>query len=479
MSKNIKHKGSVLVFALIVLSFILISAFTVASVTLIERRSANVSVNSTTAFQNSDKGMEDFLQQLYKDMQQTDTLDNLAVRLNDVYGGEQYVCSPGTEDGKVAAYIGNVNTEFIISAYKEGKISESDTRSGWRSVLPITDCSEQLANVSRFKVAGNYNSAVRAVFVKLRNSLTRGLLAHWSFEDRAQIERFAIDGNASSVAYIAQDFSKNDHTLTLCKIAADSADLPITVELPETDYDLTIDSFAECGNDEATGMDPKKNGAWVGGIVEELGTFGGALGNNDAKEALFFDGIDDYLAMNVDSNCHDDMTNCVNTSLNEDKLQPEDGISISLWVKPDNNASGTIISRHNGDKGYRIYLENGNVCFQLNNNTEVCSSSAINDNDWHHVVGRWQKAKAGGNAFFSLNVDDDLKIESTSTVREISYGENKPLYVGASDETMGFFKGRIDDVRIWDRELTDEEVDRLCLDAQGTAQEFDCLLTKK
>lgn len=479
MSRNVKHKGSVLVFALIVLSFILISAFTVASVTLIERRSANISVNSTTAFQNSDKGMEDFLQQLYKDMNQTDTLDDLADRLNDVYGGGQYICSPGTEDGKVAAYIGNVNTEFIISAYKEGKIvSGNDTRSGWRSVVPITECSEQLANVSRFKVAGNYNSAVRAVFVKLRNSLTRGLLAHWSFEDRAQIARLALD-DASRVSYIAQDFSKNDHTLTLCKIAADSADMPITVDLPETDYDLKIDSFAECGNDATTGMDPKKDGAWVGGIVEELGTSGGALGNDDAKEALSFDGIDEYLAMNVDGDCEDDVTNCVDTSLNEDKLQPEDGISISLWVNTD-DVSGTIISRYNDSKGYRIYLENGKSCFKLNNNTAVCSSNAINDTNWHHLVGRWQKAKTGGgNAHFYLIVDDQV-MESISTVNKISYDdvEKSLVYVGASDETTDFFKGKIDDVRIWDRALTDEEVDRLCLDAQGSTQTFDCLLTK-
>lgn len=463
-----KYKGSILVFALIVLSFILIAAFTVAGVTLVERRSANISVNSTVAFQNSDKGMEDFLQQLYKDMKQTDTLGDMAERLKEVTGGS-YVCTSSTDED-IAAYIGNVNTEFIISAYKEGDITASgDTRSGWRAVVPITECTEQLANVSRFKVAGNYNTAVRAVFVKLRDSLTRGLLVHWSFEDRAQAARLTNDAD-KKVSYIAQDTSKNKHVLTLCKMEDD--DIAIENEDGEKLGDIKV--FSECSKADPY-MIPKKEGdcdecdtkgAWVDGIVKELGSVGGALGDDSSTEALYFDG-DDYLAMNVADDCDTDhgTFNCI-VKDEEDELSPENGITISLWVKPKNDTSdGVLLARRDGTKGFKLYLDDGKFCFQINNVTATCSDTADGD-AWHHVVGRWEEPHSGSRSI-DIIVDDKKKEGSASFSGPIGDVQGEVLYIATADGSTEFFTGTIDDVRIWNRALTDEEINRLCVDAQG------------
>ncbi len=453
------RKGSIVVFALIVLSFILIAAFSVAAVTLVERRSANISVNSTTAFQQADKGMEEFLQQLYKDLEQTDTLDDLTNKLNDIYGPNIYAC----QDPSVSAsestpsYIGDENTEFIISAYMEKPVGAHD--SGWdnNDLIPIRACDTELADVARFKVAGNYSTAVRAVFVKLRDSLTRGLVAHWSFEDRAINARLT----GKDEAHIAQDFSKNDHILTLCH----PEDLPIKVELTDGTDMGDVVSFTDCeeNNDFIV---PEKDEAWVEGFVLET-VDAGPLGD-DAQEAIYFDG-NDYLAMYAKDSCATDDYNCVENDT-ENKIDFTSGITISLWTKLDSTPStGTLVSQYDSDDGFKVYLDTtGKPCFMVQDK-EACTDDAIDDK-WHHIVGRWREGEA-----VKIIVDDEEK-EGEALSTDITVPD-ETLFVGSSDGSTpaDFYKGAIDDLRMWDRSLTDAEINRLCTIAQGSPEDPDDL----
>jgi len=59
-------RGSSLVFSLVVLSFLLMSAVSLAVVSVTNRRSALASKNSTLAFQVADTGAEEILYQIYK-----------------------------------------------------------------------------------------------------------------------------------------------------------------------------------------------------------------------------------------------------------------------------------------------------------------------------------------------------------------------------------------------------------------------------
>lgn len=480
------HKGSILVFALIVLSFILIAAFAVASVTLIEKRSSNVSVNSTTAFQQADKGMEEFLQQIYKDLKQSDTLEDVGEQLNDLYGSTAYACIR-SNDEDLPANMGNTETEFIISAYKEKPVTAGD--SGWdidqnddrNELIPITDCdTTTLAEVARFKVAGNHNTAVRAVFVKLRDSLTRGLVTHWAFEDRANNARLATDDDDKN-AYVAMDTSKNKHILTLCDIRSDK-EIDVLVDV-ENDTSLTLEKFAGdlCDYQNASGMIPLKrgdcdndcdpSGVWEDGIVEEIPT--GGVGN-DASEAIYFDGTG-VLASNIISATSCDHTTDLNcTKDTEDKMvNMTDGIAISLWVKAD-SADGVLISRlDDGDDGFEVRLEGDKVCLQIQG-TDGCTNDTITDDDkWHHVVARWDK-DAGP---LEMIVDGEKKNLGASITGELQISASQPVTLGASDNDDNGtiekpFTGSIDDVRIWNRALADSEVCRLC--EVETTEDHDC-----
>ena len=480
-----KSKGSILVFALIVLSFILIAAFSVAAVTLVERRSANVSVNSSTAFQNSDKGMEEFLQQIYKDLDQNDTLDDLAEALNDVYSTTDYQCREDVSGARIGSDGSNSEekTDFIITAFRELTPGEHD--SGWDQdeLVQMTDCTgngSQLADVARFKVTGNYNNAARAVFVKLRDSLTRGLVAHWSFEDRAQVETVALQGTVVN-SYVAQDSSKQNHILTLCPIDSDDS-VEVVVDYEES-TNLDIEEFGPCeGVAEGGGMDPYKNddggtysgdeyssrGAWVDGIVE-MQSDGGV-----DTEGLYFDGVSYFLSTNIDNSCVSDATfNCIKEE--KDLLASiKDGITVSLWVNVDSvdNDGNYLISRYDdsGDDGFEMYFDGNNPCFRVNDTASCASNSgSINDDKWHHVVGRWMDSDTTGD--IEIFVDGFEYTVGSPSVNAIDIPGNN-LIIGASDrdaddaiDSGSYYDGYMDDVQIWDRALTDNEICRVCTDA--------------
>ena len=467
------QKGSVLVFALIVLSFILVTAFSLASVSLIERRSSGVSVNSSTAFQNSDEGMEEFLQQIYKELDPNDDLAEMGAQFNSIYGSG-YAC---VDSGGSPARLGSQDTEFIITAYRENPNPPivDPTSGGWNSIEAIDDCGTALADVSRFRATGNYNNASRAVFLKLRDSLTRGLVAHWSFEDRAQIARVTQDVEDVN-SFLAQDYSKQNHVLTLCNIDDDGDPLDINIinddiTLPFEIHKFDGCSFAGVGN----GMNPKQSyndtgeadydveGAWVEGVVEETPSDSGVFGD-DSSEALYFNGST-YLATYLESgSCGQDDINCMEEA--DDKLVLENGVGISMWVKPDaTNASGYLISKHEGADGYELYLNSGKVCFRLND-VNNCAGNLEIDDEWHHVAARWRDSDNKMEVF----VDGEKASFIESFLGPIGDTTGKRTVIGAQSETIGnYFTGTIDDVRIWNRALTCDEIYRICDDAeQGT-----------
>jgi hypothetical protein len=512
-----KNKGSIIVFALIVLAFILIAAFSVAAVTLVERRSANVSVNSSTAFQNADKGMEEFLQQLYKELDQNDTLDDIADEINALYGSG-YICDTSTNP-TIPANIGDEDTEFIITAFREASEGVvGDDVAGWRSVTPITDCTTPLADVARFKVAGNFNNAVRAVFLKLRDSLSRGLVAKWSFEDRAQVARVVSDSDREKrISYIAQDASKQFHTLTLCNIRSDEE--PTIKVLDQRDgstENYEVVSFDGCDFDSADGMSPLRgyvdsamgheeddleydedHGAWTEGIVqEELSHDGAAHGDTSSQEALRFDGTT-YLAMNTESGCATDAINCVSDE--EDLLDNiENGLSISLWINPDNldvvlgvgdfaadeGWKGIVSYFEHSKKGFRIVQrEGGKVAFYLRKQefsptAVLTEENSLEADEWTHIVATWRKEDKM-RIYVNGKEQSDTKVFNKENIFD-GISDKTPFLIGAlssageDQEPDFFFEGKVDDVRIWNRALTEEEVCRLCKDAGTEAQDSIC-----
>ncbi|MDD3732221.1 MAG: LamG domain-containing protein, partial [candidate division Zixibacteria bacterium] len=161
---------------------------------------------------------------------------------------------------------------------------------------------------------------------------------------------------------------------------------------------------------------------------------GGASGGS----ALSFDGTDDYISIN-----------------NNESLNITDSIiSIEAWIKRTSLGTGYegIVSKNNTG-GYAVQLswnsENHKVCFVEPNVNGICGNGLIDDFSWHHIVisidGEYIMIYIDG----ALDKKADLPGSISGNDSDVEIGRRA---IGEN------FSGYIDEVRIYSRALSAEEV---------------------
>jgi hypothetical protein len=178
------------------------------------------------------------------------------------------------------------------------------------------------------------------------------------------------------------------------------------------------------------------------------GTVNGATLSEDrfglANAAYDFDGVDDKVTVQNSS-----LFNFTNKS------------TIAYWIKYNTNSSYEF--KYIAKKG--IAGENGNLytrltplyksSHQLYNGsefTQLITENSLSPNNWLHISHTYN----GNNLYTYIN---GVKTDSLSA--QISLQNNSyPLYFGA-DEIAGFYSGLIDDIGIWNRALTHQEISTL------------------
>jgi hypothetical protein len=143
------RKGSVLVFSLVILSFLLVAALSVAVVSVTERRGSLATDRSNRSFQVADSGAEIVLQKIYKG-NATD-ISALAIAA----GG---VCSGGVISGSISS------GDYKISLYDD-------------SGVQLTNCADTTwrSQVAQLKSQGISGNTVRAVEVAVAAPPTPGI----------------------------------------------------------------------------------------------------------------------------------------------------------------------------------------------------------------------------------------------------------------------------------------------------------------
>ena len=150
--------------------------------------------------------------------------------------------------------------------------------------------------------------------------------------------------------------------------------------------------------------------------------------------------------------------------------------SISAWVRPDTvddtedgvvavGASGggsteyfTVMDRASGDQKWRVDLDDGA------SRRDVLSNAAPTAGTWQHLVVTFD-SNAAGSEQLRMYVDGSLQTD----VQAIT-GDNDPYnptnnwLIGTERTNERYFNGAIDDVRIYDNELTANEVAALFRD---------------
>jgi hypothetical protein len=158
--------------------------------------------------------------------------------------------------------------------------------------------------------------------------------------------------------------------------------------------------------------------------------------------ALSFDGTDDYVSVPDDNS-----------------LDLTAALTVEVWIKPtadQTNASVNIIDK-DSITGYRLQFEKTTniIEFSVGNGTQQrfwSANGSITPGSWHHVA----MTLSGGTLRGYIN---SIEVGSLTGIGAIT-ANGIDLAIGAyRDGNAEFFKGVIDDVRIYDRALTADEIE--------------------
>lgn len=184
---------------------------------------------------------------------------------------------------------------------------------------------------------------------------------------------------------------------------------------------------------------------------EHHGTVVGATPCTDRfgipDSAYLFDGKDDYIVVEKAPKL-----NC-------------DAFSISVWCCYDRDTklegwNSAIVSQdgHFKNRVFQLSTFNANITFhQFLKGVDLQMNSTINKDYWYHIVITFE------NDTFKLYKNGILISESKGALTPC---DEEPLFIGrkSTDEPYFFFKGKIDDIRIYERALVEEEINALFLE---------------
>ena len=201
------------------------------------------------------------------------------------------------------------------------------------------------------------------------------------------------------------------------------------------------------------------NGTVLGGSSanEINGTLVGFGSNSNAHwvpgktgGSLRFDGVDDYISFHGASPLDD--------------VRP---FSFAGWIKLDQNGSGYVLAKRSLESGYwRFFASGPTKNWLIRQATGTAPSLATTEVtpflQWQHVALTWNGLLGGQNSSIYLDGTLVSNITQTSGSGELTSDVGNLFTLGNRPQNnSSFFKGWMDDFRIWNRVLLPHEVNTL------------------
>ena len=134
--------------------------------------------------------------------------------------------------------------------------------------------------------------------------------------------------------------------------------------------------------------------------------------------------------------------------------------SVSMWIKPEVGPtySGTMIQASYA--GFAVYIEHNTgrvgAFFSSNSATTLVSTPNLLDSNWHHVVAlnTGTETKIYIDGVFNVSKNQALVISGGSA-------SQKRIHIGATNLNLHFYKGGLNDLRVYNRVLSQAEITAL------------------
>jgi hypothetical protein len=195
------------------------------------------------------------------------------------------------------------------------------------------------------------------------------------------------------------------------------------------------------------------------------GTVNGATLTTDrfgnANKAYSFDGVDDKITVN-----HNQSLNCLPITINcwiyLNDFPQESGIINKYFNQSTNGYGISIIDGTEGQKIHPFYFKDfNNNIVEGNGQGYIDFDDVFNNSSWRNIIFTVNSIK--GELFIDGIKKTDLNWQGlnglTTSLSNLYFGwyENP----GNVPNTTGYFKGKIDDIGIWNRALTECEIQDL------------------
>lgn len=183
--------------------------------------------------------------------------------------------------------------------------------------------------------------------------------------------------------------------------------------------------------------------------MEQADITADAPGGAFSRRSMIFDGVNEYVTMG-----------------NVLGFEYTDTFSVSAWFKMSGAGDDVVVSKQDGTTTYRgwgLFLNSGQINWQLNNDvgsslrTQIKTTDTFNDGNWHHVVATYSASTPGAAADMDLYVDGVNVATSvvSDTLGTNTISNTSSLNLGArTDGADGHFAGDIDEVAVYDKELS-------------------------
>ena len=141
-------------------------------------------------------------------------------------------------------------------------------------------------------------------------------------------------------------------------------------------------------------------------------------------------------------------------------LTVDKDVTVMAWIHterhmgPNNARWQGILAKSNNPRSYSFYTESPSKCLHfVSGGGSVCQQGEVKLNEWQHVAAQLD------NGTHRYWINGQNVGESGGKPNPPGNADTSPVFIGTTAEGAGrLFLGLIDEVRIWNRALTEEEV---------------------